>query len=174
VERSSVIQMLMLTQSESPERYPYLYGQTYAILPELMIPRVFNAKKIVSHTGTHMLNIHYGRQTVFDTQTTTIAWGLLAESYANFGLLGCAGLAVVLGVAYGQCTRWSMNAPILSAQSLFAVLLLTCAFQSEWTAGVYVAALSQYSTVLLGLVVTLMTTYRAAPVAEANSYSVGR
>jgi hypothetical protein len=162
LERSSVIQMLMLAQEKSPYPIPYLYGKTYQILPELLIPRILNPSKIRSHEGTFILNIHYGRQTYKDTLITTIGWGLLAESYANFGWLGCAGLAVVLGAAYGQATRWSINAPILSLQSLFAVILLTFAIQSEWSAGVYIAALAQYSTVLIGLAFFLMKSCRVS------------
>ncbi|MDJ0795464.1 MAG: hypothetical protein QNJ51_01305 [Calothrix sp. MO_167.B12] len=159
LERSSVIHLFLLTQDKSPESVPYLYGKTYAILPQLLVPRILNPKKIRSHEGTYMLSVHYGLQRREDTFTTTIGWGLLAESYANFGLLGCAGLAIVLGTAYGKITRWSINAPILSTQSLFTVLFLAYAFQTEWSAGVYVAALAQSSVVIGGIVVFLMQTY---------------
>ncbi|MBD0300664.1 MAG: hypothetical protein ICV85_00350, partial [Tolypothrix sp. T3-bin4] len=71
------------------------------------------------------------------------------------------GLAVVLSVLYGMAARWSINAPILSIQSLFAILMLTFALQSEWTAGVYVAAFFQYCMVLLGIAVLLMRRYPA-------------
>lgn len=158
-QRSSVIHLLLLAQDKSPDTLPFLYGQTYAILPQLLVPRIFNSNKIRSHEGTYLLNIHYGLQTRQNTFTTTIGWGLLAESYANFGLLGCGGLAIFLGVAYGQSTRWSLNTPILSARSLFGVLIMTFAFQTEWTAGVYVAALFQSSMVLGGIVVFLMKPY---------------
>lgn len=157
--RSSVIQMLLLAQSKSPETVPYLHGRTYAILPQVVIPRVLNPSKIRTTEGTHILSVHYGLQTYEQTFTTSISWGLLAESYGNFGVFGCAGLAVVLGWAYGKVTRWSLNAPILSAQSLFSVIMMTFALQTEWTAGVYVAALYQTSIVLGGIVFVLMRSY---------------
>ncbi|GBE90418.1 O-antigen polysaccharide polymerase Wzy [Nostoc cycadae] len=156
IERSSVIQMLLLTQKKSPEPIPYLYGESYAVIPQLLIPRFLNANKIRSHEGTYILSIHYGLQKREDTLGTTIGWGLLAESYANFGLLGSAGLGAILGNFYGRVTRWSMNAPILSAQSLFSVLLLAFSFQTEFSAGVYVSALFQSGMVLAGIVVVLM------------------
>ncbi|MGB3652978.1 MAG: hypothetical protein WBA41_17415 [Rivularia sp. (in: cyanobacteria)] len=158
-ERSSTIHMLLLAQDQTPTLKPFLYGKTYAILPELVIPRIFNFNKIRSHEGTHILSIYYGLQTLEATYTTSISWGLLAESYANFGELGCAGLAIVLGIIYGKVTRWSINAPILSAQSLFAVLVLTLSFQTEWTAGVYVAALFQSGIVLGAIVIFMMKTF---------------
>lgn len=159
-ERASVLQMLLLAQNKSPDTIPYLYGKTYSILPELLVPRILNPNKIWAQEGTSLLSIHYKLQTREQTLSTTIGWGLLAESYANFGVIGCAGLAIVLGTAYGRATRWSINAPILSVQSLFAVMMMSFAFQSEFSAGVYVAALSQSSTVLTGIALFLMQKQR--------------
>ncbi|MBD2452889.1 hypothetical protein H6G80_02070 [Nostoc sp. FACHB-87] len=171
-ERASVMQMLLLSQKKSPEPIPYMYGETYTILPELIVPRILNPNKIRAHEGTSLLNIHYKLQTREQSLTTTIGWGLLAESYANFGLMGCAGLAIILGTVYGKATRWSINAPILSVQSLFAVMMMSFAFQSEFSAGVYVAALSQSSTVLAGIALVLMQKQRvpryAFPPVTAN------
>ncbi len=102
-----------------------------------------------------MLSVHYGLQTEEATQTTSISWGLVPEAYANFGMLGCAGLAIVIGSLYGQFTRWSINAPTLSLQSLFTVLMLTFSIQTEWTAGTFAASFSQSSTVLLLIAIFL-------------------
>jgi hypothetical protein len=159
LERASVVQMLLLAQSKSPDPIPYLYGKTYEILPQVVIPRILSSTRVRSQEGTHMLSIHYGLQTPEATQTTSISWGLVAEAYGNFGLLGCAGLAIVLGAIYGQFTRSSINAPTLSLQSLFTVLMLTFALQTEWTAGTFLAAFSQSSTVLLLIAVFFMKTY---------------
>lgn len=158
LERSSLIHLLLLAQDRSPETVPYLNGQTYAIIPQLLVPRILNPNKLRSHEGTYLLNIHYGRQRREDTYSTTIGWGLMNEAYANFGQLGCMGLAIILGITYGQATRWSIHAPLLSAQSLFAVLMITFAFQTEWSASVFVTALFQSSISLLGVVVVLMRT----------------
>ena len=130
-----------------------MYGETYAILPQVIVPRIFNSSKIRTTEGTHMISVHYKLQTYEQTLTTSISWGLLPEAYANFGLAGCAGLAIVLGWGYGKVCRWSINAPILSAQSLFSILMITFALQTEWTASVYVAALYQSSIVVGGIVI---------------------
>lgn len=167
-ERSSVIHMLLLSQEKSPQTIPYLYGKTYTILPQLILPRFLNPNKIRSHEGTHILSIHYGLQTQEATLRTTIGWGLLAEAYANFGLLGCAGFGIVLGAAYGQATRWNIHTPLLSARSLFNVLLISFAFQTEWSAGVYVAALFQSSASLIGINVVFMKAYRLKDIPVQN------
>lgn len=160
LERSSVIQMLLMAQDKTPKELPYLYGKTYAILPQLLVPRFLNPNKIRSHEGTYILSIYYGRQTLEQTYTTTIAWGMLAEAYANFGFLGCAGIGIFFGVIYGQTTRWCINTPLLSARSLFAVLMMSFAFQTEWTAGYYVATLFQSSVSLAGINLVFMKIYR--------------
>lgn len=156
LERASVIQQLLLTQSETARGKPFLEGYTYGIIPQLLVPRIFNSEKITSHEGTSILNIYYGRQTRKDTQNTTIGWGLLAEAYANFGLWGCVLLAFISGAGYGYVSLLSVNAPVFSDRYLFAILVLSYAFQTEFTAGVYVAALFQSSMTLLVFVFFFM------------------
>lgn len=162
LKRSSLIHLLLMAQSKSPREVPYLSGATYAIIPQLLMPRFLNANKVTSHEGTHLLNIHYGLQTRQDTERTTIGWGLLNESYANFGFLGSLGLGAILGYAYGAVTRWSMNTPILSARFLFAIILVSFAFQTEFSAGVYVSALFQSAVPLVAVSFILMKVYTTA------------
>jgi len=156
LERASLMHLLLMVQAKTPTNVPYLNGNTYTFIPSLLVPRILNPNKIRSHEGTYLLSIHYGLQTRADTLRTTIGWGLLNEAYANFGLSGCAGLAIILGAAYGQATRWSINTPLLSSRSLFAVLLMSFAFQSEFSAGVYVAALFQSLVPLVLITIVFM------------------
>lgn len=160
LERVSLIHLLLMAQERTPRDVPYLSGATYEFIPQLLVPRFLNSNKIRSHEGTYLLNIHYGLQTRADTDKTVIGWGLLNEAYANFGLLGCLGLAVVLGAGYGQATRWSLNTPLLSSRSLFSILLISFAFQSEFSAGVYVAALFQSAAPLVAVSFLFMSVYR--------------
>ncbi len=156
VDRSSTIQMLLLAQDATDKGIPHLNGETYVIIPRLIIPRVLDPQKPASHEGTYLLNIHYGLQTRDETAMTTIGWGLLNEAYANFGFLGCAGLAVVLGSFYGSMARWSFNTPILSARSLFTMILLNFAMQAEFSASVYVTALFQTAVPLVVVTIFFM------------------
>ncbi len=156
LERSSVVQMLLRVQSKTPSEKPYLYGQTYAIIPELLIPRVLYEDKVRSHEGTYMLSVHYGLQTRKATLGTTIGFGLLPEAYANFGYFGVVGLAVLLGLGCGLVTRWSMHVPVASFRGLFALVTLSLAVQTEHTAGVLAASLFQSAVVLLGFALLLM------------------
>lgn len=161
IDRSSVIHMLMMAQEKIPSQYPYVNGATYAIIPQLILPRALNPNKIRSHEGTHMLNVHIHRQTYQDTLKTTIAWGLLPEAYANFGLAGCAGVGAFLGSFYGFVTRLAIGTPAFSIRTLFCILILSLALAStEWTAGVYAATLFQSSMPLIAIKVVFMKLQR--------------
>ena len=157
--RSSLVHLFLLVQDRSPNSVPYLEGKTYTIIPELLIPRYLNPEKIASHEGTYLLNIHYGLQRRQDTLRTTIGWGLFAEAYANYGILGCFIVTSVLGAFYGKLSSWAYGSPLLSSRSLLSILVITLAFQTEFSAGVYVAALFQGTMVLLVVFIFMMKNY---------------
>jgi hypothetical protein len=150
IERASLMQLLLYEQTLSGS-VPFMFGETYTVVPELLIPRIFYPNKPISHEGTSRLNIHYGFQTREQTETTTLGFGLLNESYANFGLIGMALLAVTMGAYYGWVERWAAAVPLLSLRGLFAITVASFSFQTEFAAGVYAAALFQALVALLGL-----------------------
>jgi hypothetical protein len=156
VERGSLLQMLLLVQSKTPEYREFLNGSTYTIIPGLLVPRFINPKKKRAHEGTYMLAIHYGIQDKRATFRTTIGFGLLAEAYANFSYTGVIGLAVVMGSLYGLGTRWSLNAPVTSLRGLFALLLLGTTVGVEYSAGVFVTSLCQGVAILFALALVAM------------------
>ncbi|MDB6115566.1 MAG: hypothetical protein JWQ62_2511, partial [Lacunisphaera sp.] len=97
LERTSLMHILCLIVDYTPARQDYLHGKTYTyVLPQL-VPRYFWPDKPRSHIATYELGIYYGLQQEEDTNTTTIAFGLLAEAYANFGLFG----SILLGLFWG-------------------------------------------------------------------------
>lgn len=149
--RSSTMQLLLLAQDRTPKEVPFLEGATYAVIPDLLVPRFLNPHKLRTHEGTYRLNLHYGLQSLQDTWTTTIGWGLLNEAFANFGWWGAGGLAVLLGWTYGWVARFAAPAGILSLRALFAVLVMSYAFQTEFSAGVLVSALFQSTAALVVL-----------------------
>ena len=155
-QRMSVIPLLLKVQAETPEKRPFLNGETYAVIPGLLVPRVLNPKKLNTHEGAHLLSIHYGLQTREATETSTIAWGPLIESYANFGTLGVVVLAIVIGAVYGAVGKFATGVPILSLRMLVAIVFTAMALQVEWTAGMYVAAVLQSLVIVWALSFVLM------------------
>ncbi|MEJ1971722.1 MAG: hypothetical protein WDM96_04270 [Lacunisphaera sp.] len=151
IERTSLMHMLCLIVSWSPDRQDYLYGKTYSyVLPQL-IPRFFWPDKPRSHIATYELSIYYGLQAEEDTNSTTIAFGLLAEAYANFGLTGGVLLGLFWGFTLKKLQIWSTFSPMFSFAGLFMVLLTAWAFNVEMTMSVWVSSLQQAVVVALGL-----------------------
>jgi hypothetical protein len=151
LERTSLMHILCLIVDWTPARQDYLYGKTYTyVLPQL-IPRLFWPDKPRSHVATYELGIYYGLQDEEATNTTTIAFGLLAEAYANFGLIG----GILLGVFWGYWLKklqiWSTFSPMFSFAGLLMVLLTAWAFNAELTMAAWVSSLEQAVIVVLGL-----------------------
>jgi hypothetical protein len=155
-QRMSLIPLLLKVQAETPETRPFLNGETYAVIPGLLVPRIFNPKKLNAHEGAHLLSIHFGLQTREATETSTIAWGPLIESYANFETLGVIALAIAIGGLYGAVAKFASGVPILSLRMLIAIVFAAMALQVEWTAGVYVTAVFQSLVVVCALSLVLM------------------
>ncbi len=157
LERASLMQLLLYVEAMTPNEVSYMNGETYALIPGLLVPRIINPQKLTSHEGTYLLNIHYGFQTREATAHTTIGFGLLNESFANFGYVGVALLAVFLGAYYGAVARWARVAPVLSFRSLFAIIVASYAFQSEFSASVYVTAMFQSTCALVAVAALFMS-----------------
>lgn len=168
LERSSLMHLLLYVQARTPAAVPYLNGETYAVIPGLLVPRIFYPNKPRSHEGTYILNIHYGFQSREDTERTTIGFGLLNEAYANFGWFGLGGLGIVLGGFYGWVTRVTRGQPVLSLRALFAAIVASYSFQTEFSSSVYVAALFQSMMALAGIALLLMRSMPLSSVPAAD------
>lgn len=147
-ERSSLIHLFLYIEYSTPSAVPFLDGESYRAIPELLIPRILLPGKVGSHFGNQLLALHYGISDSEDDTITSIGFGLICEAFANFGYLGCILIPILLGATTGWFTRWSMSAPIMSFRFLFGVLCLSSAFQVEYTAGVLVSSLFQASMAL--------------------------
>lgn len=161
LQRASLLHILLMVQQESPDLVPYLNGETYAHIPQQLIPRIFDPDKISSHEGTVLLNLHYGLQiSRDDAAVTSIGWGLLSEAYANFGNWGVAILAIFLGSLFGALSRWGMNSPVLSFRFLCNLLVLALCFNTEISAGALFASAYQSFLALVGVSFPLMKPVR--------------
>jgi hypothetical protein len=159
LERTSLMHILCLIIDWTPDRQDYLYGKTYGyVLPQL-VPRVIWPDKPPSHVATFELAVYYGLQSVESTQNTTIAFGLLAEAYANFGLIG----AMLLGFTWGFCLKklqiLSNFSPMFSFAGLLMILLTAWSFNSEMTLAVWLSSLEQAVIVLIGIPMVLRSMF---------------
>ena len=151
LERTSLIHILCLVVNYSPDRQPFLDGESYGyVLPQL-IPRFFWPDKPRSHVSTYRLAIYYGLQDEDATNATTIAFGMLAEAYANFGVFGGILLGIFWGFTLKKIQLFSWYSPMFSLAGLMMILLTAWSFASELTMAVWVSSLYQAMIVVLGV-----------------------
>lgn len=155
VERASLIQMTLRTTNMAGRDVPFLYGESYAPVPLLLVPRMFVPNKPSSHEGTTILNVHYGLQDRESTEVTTIGWGLMNESYANFGFYGVIGLGILLGALMAFIERLGKNLPLQSLRVLYGFFFVGIAINTEATMGVFLTTWFQ-GTVGLAFLIPLM------------------
>lgn len=143
-ERASIIQMILFAQARAPEYVDYMNGRTIMVIPPLLVPRILWPDKPRAHEGQIMLNVHFGRQTIEETQRTYISWGMLAEFYGNFGWIGAIFAGALLGGIVGWVTGYTSNFPLGSYRSLVAaVFLIFSATVSQIALSIWVTAIFQ-------------------------------
>ncbi len=99
--RTSLIQILVLSMDTVPHKSPYLYGKTYAMIPKLLIPRIFWAEKMRGTYPTEFLGTYLGIQTEGGADYTGISVGAPSEAWLNFGWLGMALVGAFSGLLFG-------------------------------------------------------------------------
>jgi hypothetical protein len=143
--------MVFVLQALESSNSPLLMGQTYSLIPALLIPRFLWAEKPRAHEGQILLNLHFGRQmTVEQTERTFIAWGFLPEAVGNFGVL-CAPplLGLLLGATLGWLERISRAKRLFSVEGMvLGGLLLITLGSYEMVASVFLTSTFQFLVVV--------------------------
>lgn len=172
-ERAALLPLMILIQTTTPDKVPYLEGESYRFIPELLIPRVLSPEKKWAHTGNMMLSLRYGLLDEEGIWRTSIAFDPIMEAYANYGFIGVGVLAVVMGFFLGTVTKFTIHVPMLSFGFLFGVQIVAASISAFNTAGVFVTTTWQAFLALCGLSLVLMTKmnnpvwkYYAAKLAE--------
>jgi hypothetical protein len=122
-----------------------LHGETYTIIPKLLIPRFLWPDKPGTHEGQVLLNVHFGRQDLISTKSTFVAWGLLPEAYGNFGpIAGSLFLGTVLGLLCSWMEQYTANKLVISVEGFVTfTIFLGMANSFELVASVLVTAIEQ-------------------------------
>jgi hypothetical protein len=171
LERASLLQMVLLVQRETPDSVPFLSGETYGLLPLMVVPRFLEKDKTISQAGLNLLSVTYGLQRQEETVNTTIGWGLVAEGYANFGLWGVIGIGAVLGVLCGALTRFSADA---SANSLpmFLTIAATLALMDVEADFSYLIVTLVQTVIAMLVLIAPLTLLRSRRQAQPGGYSL--
>ncbi|MCR6657363.1 MAG: hypothetical protein NVV63_16485 [Opitutus sp.] len=143
LDRTSLFHLLCLVQAQTPDWKPFLNGETYWGIPAQFVPRILWPDKPLAHAATSTMSVYYGLQRIEDTATTTIGFGMLIESYVNFGMFGVAGFAAFFGFFYKQVHARCADSPMLSFAGLFTVVLMAWSFQTEAPLGMWLSSMFQ-------------------------------
>jgi hypothetical protein len=149
-ERASLFQMLCLVAQDSPDDVPYLMGESYKYVPSQLIPSFLWPDKPSSLLSNILLAVHYRLVSADSSSSVSIAFGMIAEAYANFGLLGCVGLGALLGFAYKRICTAAVGQPQFSALGLLTILLAAWSFQVEQIFATWFVSLVQAAAVVVG------------------------
>ena len=137
-ERASLLPLFLQVRRMTPSQVPYLEGVSYKNLPSMLIPRIISKEKAVAHISNMIMSIHYGILTMESIWMTSIGFDLVIEAFANYGNLGVAGLAILMGLFLGLISLSTTGVPLFSFRFLMAILVLSAVISSNNTMGVFV------------------------------------
>ncbi|MDD2765423.1 MAG: hypothetical protein PHE83_15785 [Opitutaceae bacterium] len=151
LDRAALFHMVCLTVDRIPAILPYLDGETYKDIPGQLVPRVIWPNKPSPALSNARLAIYLGLIDEESASSVSIAFGFIAESYANFGYLGVVVLGFVLGLSFKRLTLLGQETPQFSALGLFLILLTAWSFQVEQVMANWLTSLFQATIVIVGL-----------------------
>lgn len=109
-QRLDLLHVFALVHASTPSRVAYYNGTTYGSLFYSWIPRAVWPDKPTATSPIDQLGVDYGLILPFQTSTTKIGIGQLAEAYANFGLAGLVFIMALQGLILAALNR-SLNGP---------------------------------------------------------------
>lgn len=150
-ERASLIQMLCLSVDRVPSVKPYLEGESYIDIPAQFVPRFLWPDKPSGLLSNIRLALYFNLVNLSNATSVSIAFGIVAEAYINFGVLGVAGLGAVMGMVFRRLSMLSQSAPIFSSLGILMILLTAWSFQIEQVMATWLGSLFQAAVVCIGL-----------------------
>jgi hypothetical protein len=154
-ERTSLMNAFLSMISQSPDPVPYCEGKTYWMVFEALLPRLLFPDKGSVQESMDYLAISYGFKSA-DAFDTTIGVGLLCESFANFGIMGVIGSAVVISFICSWLMNYSTGAPVTSFRTLLGLTFISQIILLEHTASMVASATVQGVLILCTVAIGLM------------------
>jgi hypothetical protein len=150
-ERASLIQMLCLSVDRVPSLKPYMAGESYIDIPAQFVPRFIWPDKPSGLLSNVRLALYFNLVSIESATSVSIAFGVVAEAYVNFGFIGVAGLGLGMGMIFRRLSVLSQSAPMFSSLGILMILLTAWSFQIELVMATWLGSLFQASVVCIGL-----------------------
>jgi hypothetical protein len=120
-ERASLLNQMIRVQQWTPERVPYLNGETYTYMPAMLVPRLINPSRSPTQIVMNLLDVRYGFLSVEQTKVTAVGVNVVPEAFANFGYLGIVFIGLIFGVFTGYFTALSISRSATALPTLLAI-----------------------------------------------------
>jgi hypothetical protein len=160
-ERASLLHILLLVRRATPDFIPYLEGETYALLPSMLVPRFVDTEKTTSQAALSLLSLRYGLQQIGQSSTTTIGWGMVAEAFANFGMFAVIAVGALFGMLCGVLTRMSINASPVSLAMMITIAATQVMINLEMDFSYFAITLAQ--TLVAVLLIAVVAHFLKGP-----------
>ena len=120
-DRASLLNQMIRVQQWTPERVPYLNGETYTYMPAMLVPRLINPNRSPTQIVMNLLDVRYGFLSVEQTKVTAVGVNMVPEAYANFGYIGVLLIGLVFGGFTGYFTSLSIGRSATALPTLLAI-----------------------------------------------------
>lgn len=150
-ERASLIQMLCLSVDRIPSLKPHLNGETYLDVPAQIVPRFLWPGKPSGLYSNVRLALYFNLVSIESALNVSIAFGMVAEAYANFGHVGVLVLGFLMGAIARRLSAMAESAAMFSALGILMILLSAWSFQIELVMATWMGSLMQAMVVCIGL-----------------------
>lgn len=150
-QRASLFQMLALVVNAVPDYRPYIGGTSYKDIPAQIVPRFLWPNRPSSLMANQRLAVYFGLVDPDSPNSVSIAFGVLAEAYANFGALGILALGALTGFVFKHLALRSVGVPLFSAMGIFMILLTAWSFQAEQIMASWLTSLFQAAAICIGV-----------------------
>ncbi|HVU32289.1 MAG TPA: hypothetical protein VHE61_02570 [Opitutaceae bacterium] len=151
MRRASLFQIVCVAVDMTPDRRPFLLGDSYANIAAQLVPRAIWPNKPKPTDSVKLLSVQLGLQTNEQADVTSIGFGMISEAYANFGFVGPAALGFVMGFGLVMISLSTMNAPTFSLAGVINILFLAWCLNAESPLVVWTSSLYQACVALCGL-----------------------
>jgi len=148
-QRASLIQIVCHSVETVPSNTPFFGGSTYWLIPPQIVPRLLWPNKPSPNDSVKQLSIGLGLLNEQDAETTSIGFGLIAESYVNFGFYGTTVLGLLLGWVLRRVALRTADCGILSFGGIFRTLCLAWCLNTETTLAVWLSSFYQACIAIL-------------------------
>jgi hypothetical protein len=143
LERSSLLQVAAFVVAQVPDRVAPFDGESYRTIPLQVVPRFFWPDKPSPTDSVSLLSVELGILSRDQAESTSIAFGMITESYANFQLAGPLVLGLILGFGLHWVALTTAGAAVFSFHGLLRILVLAWCLNAEVTAALWISSLYQ-------------------------------